>query len=85
MALGRASLVPTSAHARLKGLSSIAFMGLPCPTNSAGVLSSRLSRFAMACLAAASPVIPRAPIESAVSTVRRFICVRSFPSHDATW
>ena len=39
MALGRGSDWATSPHARLNSLSSIAFIGLPCPRNRAGIVA----------------------------------------------
>jgi len=73
MASGRRRVAPSAVQARPKALSSIAFMGLPCPTNSAGSLSPRRSSPAMACLIAVNPVIPIAPSESAAITLRLFI------------
>ena len=39
MACGSGSSRPTRSHSRVKSLSEIAFIGLPCPTNSTGMRS----------------------------------------------
>ena len=47
MACASGSSPPTRAHSLVNALSEIAFIGLPCPTNSTGMRSLGVSRGSM--------------------------------------
>src|SRR5262245_51846353 len=54
MTLGRGSVAPSVRHASVNRLRSSAFIGLPCPTNSAGIFGPTVTAF----LRATRPALP---------------------------
>src|SRR5262249_12921113 len=76
IALGRPRAAPTRAQPRLKALSSMAFIGLPCPTKSAGIRPSRRSPLASARASAGMPLTGTVAAPRAEMKARRRMASR---------